>query len=138
MTDEQNVLDKRNASREKTIATKKIILVAEDDEGIGTMLVHFISDETSYQVQLVSSGREALRVAREVEPALFLLDYHLPSMTGIQLYDQFQTYKDLKGVPTIMMSANLPRAELEKRKIIGLKKPFDLDELLELIERSLG
>ncbi len=58
-----------------TSATKKIILVAEDDEGIGTMLADFISDETSYAVFLVTNGRRALQVVQQVKPSLFLLDY---------------------------------------------------------------
>ena len=132
--------DETNAPEEltPTSATKKIILVAEDDEGIGTMLARFISDETPYKVLLVTHGRKALQVVQQVKPALFLLDYHLPSMTGLQLYDQFQTIEELKNVPAIMMSANLPTPELARRHIIGLKKPFDLDELLDLIERALG
>src|SRR5436309_8267462 len=101
---EANVLEKFTP----TTDTKKIILVAEDDEGIGTMLAHFISDETPYEVLLVTSSRKALQVAQGVKPALFLLDYHLPSMTGIQLYDQLQAIEELKGVPAIIMSANLP------------------------------
>jgi len=131
--------DETNAPEEltPTSATKKIILVAEDDEGIGTMLADFISDETSYAVFLVTNGRRALQVVQQVKPSLFLLDYPLPSMTGLQLYDQLQTIEALKGIPTIMMSANLPQAELAKRHIIGLKKPFDLDDLLDLIERAL-
>ena len=120
-----------------TRATKKIILVAEDDEGIGTMLAHFISDETSYEVLLVTNAKRVLQVVQQVKPSLFLLDYHLPSMTGLQLYDQLQTIEALEGIPTIMMSANLPQAELAKRHIIGLKKPFDLDDLLDLTEKAL-
>src|SRR5947209_14629433 len=77
MPDEANTPEK-NAS---TTRTKKIILVAEDDEGIGTMLAHFISDETPYEVLLVTNARRALQVVQEVKPALLLLDYHLPSMT---------------------------------------------------------
>lgn len=134
MPDEANTPEK-NAS---TTRTKKIILVAEDDEGIGTMLAHFISDETPYEVLLVTNARRALQVVQEVKPVLLLLDYHLPSMTGIQLYDEFQTIEALKDVPTIMMSANLPTAELARRRILGLKKPFDLDDLFDLIEKALG
>lgn len=132
--------DETNAPEEltPTSATKKIILVAEDDEGIGTMLACFISDETPYKVLLVTNGRKALQVVQQVKPALFLLDYRLPSMTGLRLYDQFQTIEELKNVPAIMMSANLPTPELARRRILGLKKPFDLDELLDLIERALG
>jgi hypothetical protein len=35
------------------------------------------------------------------------------------------------------MSARLPTKEIEKRKILGLRKPFELQELLDMIERLL-
>jgi len=119
-------------------ASKKTILVAEDDVEIGAMLVMVISQETPYEALLVRSAKEVMRTVQEMTPVLFLFDYHLPSMTGIQLYDQLHTNTELAAIPTIMLSANLPMRELEKRYILGLKKPFDIDKLLSLIEQALG
>ena len=128
----------RDLSIEATPASKKTILVAEDDEEIGAMLTMVISQETPYEVLLVRSAREVMRTVQEMTPVLFLFDYHLPSMTGIQLYDQLHTNTELAAIPTIMLSANLPMRELEKRNILSLKKPFDIDKLLSLIEQVLG
>ena len=115
----------------------KYILIAEDDEEIGQFLLLTIEQETPYTPVWVATGHDALRVAQEHRPLLFVLNYHMPSMTGLQLYDQLHAILGLEMVPAIMVSATLPHAELKHRGIIGLDKPFDLDELLHLIERAV-
>jgi DNA-binding response OmpR family regulator len=114
-------------------ATTKTILVVEDDRDIGEFLDLALTQETPYHTLLVADGFQALTVVRAITPALFLLDYQLPRMTGIQVYDRLHAITGLERVPTILMSANLPRHELHKRQIVGLIKPFELDELLRLI-----
>lgn len=112
----------------------KTILVVEDDEGVGEMLTLTLELETSYQPLLVSSGQEALRVVQAVRPTLLLLDYQLPDMTGIEVYDRLQAHKEFTMVPAIMISANIPHEELSKRRLIKLEKPFEIDVLVDLVE----
>jgi CheY-like chemotaxis protein len=116
----------------------KVILVVEDDTAVGELLLLALARETSYQPLLVSTEQEVLRAVQEVKPALFLLDYQLPQMTGIELYDDLHARKELASVPAIVMSANLPYWELQKRHLVGVEKPFDLDDLLQTIERVLA
>jgi DNA-binding response OmpR family regulator len=115
----------------------KTILLVEDDEYIGDVLVQAITQETPYLALLVTDGFEALNAVKGIKPNLFILDYHLPRMNGIELYDKLQTVKTLEHVPTIMMSARLPQQELHKRQIIGMNKPLDLEEFLQTIEELL-
>ena len=72
----------------------KTILVVEDDEAIGSMLVDVLSLETSCQILLVTDAFQAMRVMRNLRPCLFITDYHLPQMDGIQLYDHLCRTKD--------------------------------------------
>ncbi len=116
----------------------KTILVVEDDELIGTFLAEAISQETAYHPLLVSDGFEALKVTHDIKPSLFLLDYRLPKMNGVELYDQLHTREGLETVPAIILSANLPLQELTKHGLVGLKKPFDLDQLLQTIEKTIA
>ena len=115
----------------------KTILVVEDDEAIGSMLVDVLSLETSCQILLVTDAFQAMRVMRNVKPCLFITDYHLPQMDGIQLYDHLCMTKELVHVPTIIMSAHMPEDEVEKRHLIALNKPFELDELLDTVAKLL-
>lgn len=117
---------------------KPAILIVEDDAGIGAFLTEMISLLTPYQPVLVSDGLEALRVVREVKPILFLLDYHLPHMHGLDLYDRLHAIKELEQVPAIMVSAVLPQHELKQRKLVGITKPFNLARLLDAMQHLLA
>jgi len=119
-------------------ALVKTVLVVEDDAGIGGFIVQAILQETSHQAMLVIDGFQALRAVTNIKPSLFILDYQLPRMNGIELYDQLHTIKGFENIPAIMMSARLPKNEIEKRKIVGMNKPLELDDLLLTIESLLA
>jgi|SRR5579884_1652864 len=131
------MFQEKELSWEKEPMSEKLILVVEDDEAIGTLLVQLLAQEACYQALLAVDGFEALNVVREVKPDLFILDYQLPAMNGIQLYDSLHAISRLEKVPAILLSARLPQYEVEKRSLIGLGKPFDLDELLEMVNKAL-
>ncbi len=116
----------------------KITLIVEDDTSIGEVLVHAILEATPYTAVFASDGFEALKIIKGLKPDLFILDYQLPKMTGIELYDLLQNIQELAHIPTIIMSANLPEAAIRQRKLIGIKKPFELDELLDTIEKLIA
>lgn len=116
----------------------KLILMVEDDASIGSFLEQIIVQETFHQSLLVTSGFKALQVIHDITPDLLLLDYQLPGMNGLELYDYLHAMKGLEEVPAIMVSARLPRQELDRRNIVGVSKPLDLDELLETIEQLVA
>lgn len=115
----------------------KTILVVEDDAGIGSFLVQAITQETPYRALLVTDSLAALKLIPEIEPGLLILDYQLPYLNGIELYDRLQGLDHVKNIPTMMISARLPLRDLRSRNITGLKKPFELEEFFSLIERLL-
>ena len=115
---------------------KPVILVVEDDESIGMFVVQALSQETPYRAILVTDGLQALKIVDSVKPCLFITDYRLPYMNGIELYDRMRPKID--DTPTIIMSAYMPEQEVEQRKLVGLNKPFELDDLLDTVERLLA
>lgn len=119
-------------------ATVKTILVVEDDVGIGSFLAQAISQETNHQAMLVTDGFQALKTIKDIKPSLFILDYQLPRMNGIELYDKLHDTKGLEHVPAILISARLPQQEIDKRKIVGMSKPLELDDLLHTIDKLLS
>jgi DNA-binding response OmpR family regulator len=114
-----------------------MILIVEDDPAIGAFLAQAITQETSYHPLLVPDGFAALKVIHDMVPNLLLLDYQLPGMNGIELYDRLHAMEKLQDVPAILISAYLPQREVQKRRITSLRKPFELDELLQTIETML-
>ena len=115
----------------------KTVFIVEDDEAIGDLLVQAIEQETSYHAVLASDGFQALKMLRTVKPDLILLDYGLPGMNGLELYDTIHTVKALKHLPVLIVSAETGRIqkEIKARQLPQLQKPFDLANLLQTIER---
>ncbi len=128
--------DQHLSSAEGQISMKTV-LVVEDDEDIGELIVQAIDLETPFRALLVTDGFQALKKVNNLKPNLLLLDYGLPDTNGIKLYDTLHAISGLEHVPAIMISANLPTQEVEKRKLLSLKKPFELDELLHIIGRVI-
>ncbi len=119
----------------ETTHREKTILVVEDDAEIAAMLTQTILEETRHKALLASNGLEALDIIKDVKPDLLILNYRLPRMSGIEFYDKASSEEE--PIPTIMVSANLPRQEIAQRKIVSIHKPFELDELLNTIEKLL-
>ena len=116
----------------------KTILLVEDDVPIGEVLVQAITQETTHITVVAQSGEEALRLIKSIKPSLLILDYRLPGITGLEVYDAIHELEEFVDVPAMMISAQLPTNELKKRKITGMNKPLDLDEFLQTIERLLA
>ena len=119
-------------------ADSPCILIVEDDTAIGELLTLALAYETHYQPRLVGSGQEALRAVEAVHPILFVLNYQLPDMTGIEVYDRLHARSQFVTTPAIVISANVPQDELRKRQLVDVAKPFDMDTLLSTIERVLA
>jgi CheY-like chemotaxis protein len=124
-------------SAQKDPTDVKTVFIVEDDEAIGDLLVQAIEQETSYHAVLASDGFQALKMLRTVKPDLILLDYSLPGMNGLELYDTIHTVKALKHLPVLIVSAETARIqkEIKARQLSQLQKPFDLANLLQAIER---
>jgi CheY-like chemotaxis protein len=114
------------------------ILIVEDDAAIGEFLQQLIESETPYTSAVVSDGPHALEAAQQMQPCLFLLDYRLPGMNGVEIYDRLQTMEETRGVPAIMMSATLPTADLQKRGIYQLRKPMDIGNVVRMITHAVA
>src|SRR2546423_13303614 len=126
----------QNSGEEDIIV--KTVLVVEDDIGIGNFLVQAISQETAHHALLFTDAFQALKTVASLKPSLFILHYQLPRMNGIELYDQLHATKGLEEIPAIVISARLPKREIEKRKILAMSKPLELDDFLNTIEKLLG
>jgi CheY-like chemotaxis protein len=113
------------------------VMIVEDDVHIGAFLVEAITGETPYHALLVVNGIEALETVKHLKPSLMILDYHLPGIDGLELYDRVHAMPEMRETPAIMMSARLPQRELEQRAIVGINKPFDLDDFLQQVKNLL-
>jgi DNA-binding response OmpR family regulator len=121
-------------------AETKTILVVEDDPYISSFLFEAIEHETPYEPIVANDSNAALDLAQDLEPSLFVLDYGLPGMNGIELYDRLHTNQELATTPAILITANdhLPQQQIRQRHLTVFKKPLELEPFLETIETLLA
>lgn len=119
---------------------KPLILIVEDEAALATMLRYNLEKE-GYRVCEAGDGEEALTVVAERKPDLVVLDWMLPSLSGIEVCRQLRRKPNTRELPIIMLTA---RGE-EGDKIRGLNtgaddymtKPFSLPELMARIRAML-
>ena len=129
--------EKQNRAPSEDHPTVKTILVVEDDRSMASFFVEAIKQETSHQALFAFDGHRALKMLHDLKPDLIVLDYGLPHMNGLELYDRIHTMKELEHIPALMISAHPPLEEAKKRKLTCMKKPVELAELLQTIEKLL-
>ena len=119
--------------------TIKTILLVEDGPSIGAFLVEAIAQETPYRAIVASDSKNALQLVRHNNPDLFVLDYGLPGMNGIELYDHLHLRQEFASIPAILITADrhLPQGQIRQRHLITFMKPFELDSFLTTIETLL-
>lgn len=79
----------------------KVFLV-EDDEAYAEFIKKSL--RTKYQIYSFITAEDCLLTMKSIDPDVLILDYHLPGMTGIELYDKVKdNLRD--DVKVIMMSA---------------------------------
>jgi DNA-binding response OmpR family regulator len=118
---------------------KKVVVIGEDDEPIAVLLRDAISDEPGYQAVVVADGALVLETVRQVHADLLILDIMMPGLNGLEVYDRVREEEGIREMPVLFVSANVPQfdREFRRRKITSiLRKPFDLNELLQRV-RSL-
>ncbi len=118
---------------------ERTILIVDDDRDIGELLRSIIVEQTSHRVIWIAESDLALEAAPRLKPSLILLDYAMPTLDGLKLFDYMQRLEHLRNVPVILISAraSIPFQELERRKLHFLRKPFEMDELLQLVEQLI-
>lgn len=119
------------------IILKKRILVIEDDISIKKYLVSLLKDQ-GYDVYEASDVKEGLSQAERYRPDLITLDIEMPGDWGPRFYHYLEKDPGLKKIPVIVISG-LPGYQCAIMKATAsLSKPFNRDELLEIIKKTIG
>ena len=118
----------------------RTILVVEDDRPTGEVIQLTLTEELSLHTFLVADPYEALDFANTVKVDLWIIDYLLPGMNGLELYDRLHADKALQDIPSILISASfsLHKRDLGERQLTVLDKPFDLNVLLETVKQIVN
>lgn len=118
----------------------KIILLVVHDLKYGFNLITTILQKTHYEAFVATERYQALDFLKVIKPSLFVLDYQLPGINGLELYDQLHTMEALKGIPALILMDGDPRLEhqIRQRKLESLRKPSKPDDLIPSIKQLLA
>jgi DNA-binding response OmpR family regulator len=113
------------------------VLLVEDDATILDTVAYNLKRE-GHNVVTAADGLEGLRLSREVEPDLLVLDLMLPRMSGL---DVCRIVRTERPVPILMLTAR----DSEVDKVVGLElgaddyvtKPFSMRELMARVNAAL-
>lgn len=120
-------------------ADHQTILIVDDERPICDLLVTILEQETPYEAFAATDVSQAIEEANAIRPDLFVLDYGLPGMNGLQLHDLLHSIAGLETVPTLMISVFTPSLQARQdRHITFVQKPFDIDLLLNVIINLLS
>ncbi len=113
------------------------VLLIEDDQDLAA-LVELILADAGYAVRAAGNGAEALARVGELMPGLILLDMRMPVMSGWEFAREFRSRFGTAAPVVVFTAAENARARAEEIHADGwLAKPFDIDDLLAILDRFL-
>jgi CheY-like chemotaxis protein len=118
------------------------ILVINDDESL-LELFKLVLEAEGYDVHLSKVAYEDVKHVEALHPSLIIVDAKLGRHDeGFLLLEKLKLYPPTKSIPVILCSGAVEQIReqediLRQKGIPILYKPFELDELLQVIEECL-
>ena len=117
------------------------VLVAEDNPiniEVMQQYLNFLKIESYF----VTDGKQCLEALKNNTYDCVLMDIQMPQLDGFQATDQIRSMPEFKDLPIIGVSAGLAKSDLQRWQQSGmndfLAKPFEVDELAEILMKYLG
>ena len=125
----------------------KQILVVDDKNELLHLMRRVLEDE-EYQVSILQDGRSAFAQVKAQLPDLLILDLKLGEISGQDVLKQLKHDPVTTEIPVIVYTAAVLEAEEVSRLLEGdparyatvqvVQKPFELEDLLALVEKLLN
>lgn len=119
---------------------KPIILIVEDEPALVTLLRYNLESE-GFDVLVATDGEEALLLVAEQKPDLILLDWMLPSVSGLEVCRQLRRKPEYRDIPIIMTTAKTEETDRVRGLDSGaddyLTKPYSPKELTARVRAVL-
>lgn len=134
--------DPETRSAPVAVATRRRILVVEDDASMSSLIRIGLEleGESEWDVQSASEGLRALELAGATTPDVVLLDVRLPGLDGAEVYHRLRAGAHTRHTRILFVSAgtsyDLHRLGIEDGVL--LRKPFDVRELVGLVRTLLA
>ena len=120
--------------------TRPTILVIDDDLALQTVL-DIALREAGYEVELASDGEEGIAKLCTVNPSLLISDIMMPTLDGVETFQRIKEQLQDNNIPIFIMTALNRKpwfADLEAEGAVIIQKPFDVDQLVSLVNGMLS
>lgn len=115
-------------------------LIIEDNEN-NMYLTTFLLENSGHNVSQAYDGKDGVKLAKEIQPDLILLDIQLPKMNGYDVARALREDASLASTPIIAITSYAMPGDKEKALGAGcngyIKKPIDPDTFIDEIESYL-
>jgi CheY-like chemotaxis protein len=118
-------------------AKAPMVLVVEDDRTMALLLEEELRDE-GYEVQVVYSGDEAVRICENAPPAVVVLDINMPGKDGIETLDELA---HLRGTLPVILHTAYSAYQENYRTWLAMDyvvKSSDFKELKQSVARAVA
>lgn len=105
------------------MATSKILVI--DDSRVIRKTVRDMLPEGDFEVIEAKDGLEGINFVETEHPALIMLDFILPKMSGWDVFQQIQAHPDFQKIPLVLMSGK--KEEVTSK----ISEPFEFFEFIE-------
>ena len=116
---------------------KKTIIICDDDKSILEVIQIILGED--YNIVTCNSEQDLFKAVEVISPDLILLDVWMGESDGRKIIKSIKQVDTLKHIPVVLISAlhNLEKISDESDADSYLKKPFEMDELIELVKRMI-
>lgn len=117
---------------------RKLILIADDDQSIRSLLQNFLESE-GFRTMEAKSGRDVIPSVTKHRPDAVIMDVRMPGMSGLEVLDQMKRLNI--DISVLMMTAygtsSVAIEAIQRGAYDYVTKPFELDDLLATVRRTL-
>ena len=120
---------------------ERTVLIIEDEKLI-IVSTQMVLEAAGFRVESAMNGEDGISKARTQTPDLILLDIMMPGIDGWETLTRLKRDAETSNIPVVIFTAREHSRGHQKSAEMGaadyFRKPFEPDELIELVEKHVG